>query len=388
MNPEQLQRSPPFSLLGEAAGDGHDGPPSTGGVTAISRVGINIHFPPRPCPDYLALLGREIALQAATLPTRGAVASLWLRGYPLRQLPTEALTELVFRLCSRFNLGHSQGVVRGIDLGPEHCRRENLALLRGLGFDAVRLMLDATIAAADRSLDQCQRALAAIDEFQPLRLQGSIFYGSDTSPLFAERLVNTLTDARAEAFELIHNAPAVRDASADTGSRRLFEGLAHQLEAAGYLPFGDRHFKHPTHGDVALRDNQRLAYGPWGFYNGDITLWLGLGIGADGMADGYLYHNTPDPDRYRERLLRDLSPITSWSATAVADAPLYHFIQALFCHHRVAMPPHLNPANHRRLLNQGWITDDNTELVLTPEGARNLQSVLRLLKPEGVDDHA
>ena len=52
------------------------------------------------------------------------------------------------------------------------------------------------------------------------------------------------------------------------------------------------------------------------------------------------------------------------------------------------MPPHLNPANHRRLLNQGWITDDNTELVLTPEGARNLQSVLRLLKPEGVDDHA
>lgn len=387
MNPEQLRRSPPFSLLGETLGEAHAQTPSRGDITAISRIAVNLYFPPRLCPDYLSLLGRDIALKAATLPTRGAVASLWLRGYPLRQLPTEALTELVFRVCSRFNLRHSQGVVRGIDLGPEHCLRENLALLRGLGFDVVRLVIDATIAAADRGLDQCQRALAAIAEFQPLRLRGTVLYGPDTSPLFTDRLMGALILSSAEDIELIHNLPPVRTASADNHCQRVFSQAADTLEGAGYLLFGDRTFKHPGHGDVALRNNHRLSYGPWGFYNNDIAHWLGFGIGADGITEGYLYHNTEDPARYRQLLDEDRSPIASWSRTPIVDSAPYRLIQALFCHHRADLPARLDPANHQRLLAEGWIIADAREVILTPAGARNLQSVLRLLCDDGVDDH-
>jgi hypothetical protein len=387
VNPEQLHRSPPFSLLGETLGGEHARIPSRGDITAISRVGINVYFPARHCPDYLSLLGRDIALKAATLPTRGAVASLWLRGYPLRQLPTEALTELVFRLCSRFNLRHSQGVVRGIDLGPEHCLREHLALVRGLGFDVVRLVIDATIATADRGLDQCQRALAAIDEFQPLRLRGTVLYGTDTNTLFADRLMGVLARSQAEEIELIQSIPPVRPASADCSLQRLFEGAAGSLEAAGYLLFGDRTFKHPRHGDVALRDNHHLSYGPWGFYNSDIANWLGLGIGADGISEGYLYHNTQDPARYRQLLDEECSPIASWSPTPIVDSAPYRLIQALFCHHRADLPARLDPASHQRLLAEGWIIADDREVILTPAGARNLQSVLRLLCDHGVDDH-
>jgi len=368
VNPGLIHSEPPFSLLPEVMVEPRiEAQP--GNVHSISPVGVNVYFPARHFPDYPHLLAREITLKTAAIATRGAVSSLWFRGYPLRQLPAEALTELVFRLCGHFNLRQASGSSRGIDLGPEHCARDNLALLRGLGFDVVRLLVDATFAGPDHSTNQCQRALVTIGDFASFRLRSTLLYGEDTSGTFLARVLATLMLARAEEIELVQCLPRAASAEALAACRKLFAESARQLEEQGYQLFNDHCFKGPSHPDRVLLASRRLAYGPWGFYCSDITLWVGLGLSADGLVDGYLYRNTGNPEDYRQRLEHRRIPAISWSATPVGDQPLYQLIQELFCYHRA---PALAPAVQHRLLALGWVEQSAQQLTLTRDGIYNL----------------
>ncbi len=384
MNPEQLTRIPPFSLLPEAA----EQYPTTGPevLPVIARGGINLYSPPRHCPGYLRLLCEEMAQRAPRFTTRGAVASLWFLGYPLRQLAAEDLTELVFRLGNRFNLHHNRGCDRGIHLGPEHCTRENLALLRGLGFDVVGLNLDATIAGPDRAIEPCQRAIAAIGDFSGMRVQAAISFGPDTSPVYLERLLCALTAAGAEDIDLAPTLPPVHHNQHQASCRQLFTRADGLLTEAGYSLFGDHSFKAGNHPHRVLQANRRLAYGPWGFYNAEVGQWLGLGLGADGLLDGYFYRNTGNADDYRTRLANRAPTEISWSTLPVTRQPVYTLIQQLFCYHRVFDPQSLPTGTRDALLARSWVVSEHDELRLTPEGIRNLQRLMREIIPQDGDD--
>lgn len=375
MNPGLTPSELAFRVLPEAAVEPRI-PAWSGTIPSICPVGVNVYFPPRRFPGYGQLLAQEIILKtAATLPC-GTVSRLWFRGYPMRQLPAGALTELIFRLCGRFNLRHTAGTTRGIDLGPEHCGRDNLALLRGLGFNVIRLVIDATFAGPDHSIDQCQRAVTTISDFPMLRLCSTVLYGEHTSGAFLTRVLSTLVLARAEEIELVRCGPRLGSSATLATCRKLFAEGAHQLEAQGYQLFNDHCFKRLCHPDRLLLANHRLTYGPWGFYSSATTLWVGLGLNADSLIDDYFHRNTGDPADYRRHLEHRRLPVIRWSAAPVGDQPLYQLIQQLFCYHRA---PALAPTVQRQLLASGWIEQNGDQWILTREGIYNLHQLFQAI---------
>jgi len=378
VNPEQLTRTPPFSLLPEAGTLGH-GPGVEEQLPDISRGGINLYSPAQHCPDYLALLCTEMTLRGPRFTTRGSVASLWFRGYPLRQLAAEDLTELVFRLSNRFNLHHNRGCDRGIHLGPEHCTRDNLALLKGLGFEVIRVILDATLAGPDSGITPFQRAIATVGEFAGMRLQATINYSTDTSEVYLSKALATLAAAQAEDIDLEACLPPVIGSQHLNHCQRLFFHTEATLLEAGYELFGDRSFKIIGHPHRLLRENSRLAYGPWGFYHSDISQWLGLGLGAEGLLDGYFYRNTHNPADYQERLHARLATEISWSTIPISQQPLYHLIQQLFCYHQMPDTALISISTREVLIQKGWLIHDGGLLRLTPLGKHNLQHLMRLI---------
>ena len=385
MKPEQVRRNPAFTVLSEETAENQSTCPGNP-IPSISRMGINLYFPPRVCEDYLGLLSREIHTKESLFSTKGPVASLWFRGYPLRQLSTDGITELVFRLCSRFNLKNNQGVDRGIHLGPEHCDRNTLALLKGLGFEVIRLTLDASIAGPDRSVGPVSRALEIIGEFSGLRLQCELCLGADTDPVYLDKVLALLVSAAAEEIELIPSLPAISTLGEQRLSQQTLDNGGLQLQQHGYLQFGENCFKRPCHGDIALRDNHRLCYGPWGFYNRDIVNWLGLGAAAEGISGGYLYHNMTDPDRYRHRVLNRLNPLASWSSTPLAEQDSYRLIQSLYCYHHIDSCKGYSNTTVKKLEARGWITRDQEQSKLTEAGTRNLGEVFQALISNLTDD--
>ncbi|KJS09699.1 MAG: hypothetical protein VR73_01400 [Gammaproteobacteria bacterium BRH_c0] len=377
MQPEQRRRNPAFTLLPEEPAARHKAPASAS-LPAISRTGINIYFPARPCQDYLNLLVQEMLLKDKIFSSKGPVASLWLRGYPLRQLTTDAMTELVFRLCSHYNLQNNLGAERGIELGPEHCDRNILALLKGLGFEVIRLMPDATLASADRSTDAVRRAMDVANEFAGLRLQWAVQLGADTDQAYLDKLLSLLMSSATEEIELIPCPPALQSIDDALLCQKITARAAQQLIDQGFQRFGEHCFKLPPHPDLLLRDNRNLCYGPWGFYKRDIVNWLGLGLGAEGIWGDYLYHNSGNPDCYRHRILNHQDPVAGWSCAPLADQQSYRVMQELYCYHSLGLiADSIGETSRARLVARGWLVPDGAQLRLTTAGVENLASVFR-----------
>ena len=376
MNPQQLSRKPPFSLLAEVGEQAYC-PNPLESLPVIARGGINLYSPAQHCPGYLALLCTEMVQRSPKFTTRGDIASLWFRGYPLRQLAAEDLTELVFRLGNHFDLHHNRGCDRGIHLSPEHCTRDNLALLRGLGFDVVRVILDATVAGADSGINPFQRAITTVGEFTGLRLQATVSYSTETSAIYLGKALTSLAVASAEDIDLEASLPPVVHSRHLTRCHRLFSQAESILLENGYELFGDRCFKRSSHPHRVLRDNRRLAYGPWGFYNSEVRQWLGLGLGAEGLLDGYFYRNTHHPEDYRARLLSKAPTEISWSTTPISQQPLYDLIQQLFCYHQVTDAGLLTALTLENLQKKSWLQCNNGHLQLTSAGIHNLQYLMR-----------
>ena len=328
---------------------------------------------------YINLLAREIRLKKDFLSSRQPVCSLRLKGFPLRQFNAEQLTELMFRLCCHFKVQEGERGERAISLSPEQCVSDTLALLKGLSFNNIQLRIDTSIAGPDRSLDPIRRAVHAIQEFSGFRISADIVFSADTSPLFLEKLVAFLSQAQVVEIAFHRNM----EGPASPGDHRIctqtFNRIADVAGQYGYRLIGDRCFKKTDHPDFHLRDQGMLSYGPWGFYSTALSEWLALGVAAEGMMGGYLYHNAAEVNDYRGLIEEEKPPVYGWSSKPVDQEEVFDFIQNLYCLHRVGR----QFFRHRETLLDslkvmGWLSESKDDLYLTPEGVSNMATICNL----------
>lgn len=356
-------------------------------LTSIAGAGVNINFPRSKISDYLGLLCREILLKSDYLCPRQSAHYLRLKGLPLLQLTSEELTELVFRLCSRFNILDGNQGERTLSLTPEQCKPDAMALYKGLGFNGLRLHIDASIASHDRSIDAIRKAVDNIRNYSGYQLGIDIIFGTDTSSVFLERLATYLIGSQACEIEFHWEGRDASQSYSSTAFRDLYLQMCTLMADANFVLFADRCFKCQDHPDIALRDSGRLAYGPWGFHSTACADWLSFGPGADGMIAGYLYHNAIDLNIYQQMVLANQPPVVGWSRHALAEEPVFALIQGFYCHHRVSRKLFSNcPSFLESLKTLGWLLANNDTCELTAAGKFNLERICNLYSRQETAD--
>lgn len=285
-----------------------------------SMAGIYIRCPANPIPGYSASLAEDIRLKNDFFPSSPPASTLWFAGRPLQQFSDDGLTEVIFRLC-RLGMIDNDSSVRGMHLGFGDCTGSNLALLKGLGINLIRLCVTAPEESASRGLPQLQRAMDLIAGFGGFRLQAQVNFTTPATLHQCRNLLAMLTKAACNEIELIPmpvKAP---------GQPSLPPALSSWLDTRGFRCRGDRIF---------IRDGGSSGhrYGPWGFYNPALGDWLGLGAGASGIARGYMYLNHSDPVAYTSSIGNAVVPVAGWSHQALESDTAYRVTQNLFCNHR------------------------------------------------------
>ncbi len=344
----------------------------TGRETEPSPAGVSLLCPSRPCAGFADAITTEMSLKREFLAAGQTIESLLLRGDPMRQFNAEQLTELVFRFCTGFDLADTDLGCRSIALTPEYCTRTNLALVKGLAFNFVELHLDASIAGPDRSIAPMERAATLIGEFAGLGLHCRIRLSADTDGGFIERLTTTLMACDCREIEFIPSPPPLRRGGNYRIGRPVRQRIARLLQEAGYRLRGDRDFTNETGPGNGLR------YGEWGFYDGRIQTWLGLGPAATGIVRRHLYRNARDIDAYLAKVKEGTQPVAEWSEAPVLSEPACEAAQQLFCYHR--LPGNTDPetmANLEKPMARGWLRTEGDSYSLTDAGIDNLRTLCR-----------
>lgn len=312
-------------------------------------TGINIYFPPDFCHDYHGLTWRELRLKQDWLAPGTSIASLWLRGFPLYQFNPDELTELVFRTCTELAVGNSGE--RGITLTADQCSNDRLALIRGLGFTAVKLLMPTNIDTGEQDI---RRALETLSDHRGMTIAAELHLAGEPRMSYLSELLPDFIAVPVSELWLIRPTPR----------------LAAMLSEFGYRQLGGCCFYHPGH----VRPPS-LRYSPWGFHAAGIVEWLGIGIAAPGIHQGMFHRNAADSVRYRNLVLSGRLPVAGWQPTAFTELPAYHRIQLLYCQHRIETGGPASPvAEH--LLKRGWITPDGR---LTAAGIGHFTELEQLL---------
>jgi coproporphyrinogen III oxidase-like Fe-S oxidoreductase len=348
--------------------------------TSISGAGITVHCPEKPVEEYLGLLVKELQQKKGYISSKQPVHDLRLMGHPLRQFGLEQLTELTFRLCTHFKIDGSSATARTFDVEPEQCQLETLALLKGLGFNHSRLIVDCDQNTAKHCLQALEAAIEQIETIGGMVFSVSITLSAATSQPQVDAILNLLSQRQSRDIEVHWKANSSDSAEIQqTSFLEQFTGLNDFLSRRGYFLFGDNSFKHPEHPDIALLESHKLRYGPWGFYSHKVGEWLGLGLGADGMIAGHLYHNTTNPNLYKKQVSTGLSPVSSWSQRPMSEEQEFEFIQQLYCDHRVEKRFFDDStALLDRLLKRRWLVDKGASCHLTAEGIVNLSNLCKM----------
>jgi len=348
-------------------------------LPTLSSAGILIQFPATKILGYVDLICTELLFKKRFLSARQKVRYLRLVGFPFRQLDGDQLTQLLFRLCSSYSVLEGRQGERSITLEPQQCLPDNLALLKGLGFNNIRMALDAATADTNQGLASIHKAVTNIDSYSVFNISATVYCCATTQPDFIYALVSLLAQAGAMEIAFSWRSPGAKQQRAWESMVKATHDL---MQTLSYQLFGDHCFKSLSHPDIALLKNNRLAYGPWGFHNSNSPEWLALGVAAEGMIGGYLYQNTADSSDYRKLIHTGLSPVRAWSWHPMADETVFDFIQQLYCHAQVekrffsANTALSTLFNNLKTLN--WVEEQGSRCRLTPEGSRNISTLYRL----------
>ena len=305
-------------------------------IAAQGSLGINVQCPPDTIDGYVSLLCREADLLRELLPDAQAAASLWLRGSPSRQFSPEAVTELIFRLSTRFPLVAATPI-RGVELSVAALTAERLALLTGLGFNRVGLRVDATLGSDARSLTRLCRILAQLDDFPALGAHCEVHFGARSCPAYLSRVLRAIRRAPVRSIALV-DPEQVRPSALDD-RRTVGELLALavcEMAGAGWASFGNAFFV-PANSSLATPEFRATAHiPPWGPQPMAGRLWLGLGIGAFGYHHPCYYRTTDSTAAYREALAARQLPEKYLHCLPPESVQALATTQSMLCRHEVS----------------------------------------------------
>lgn len=355
-------------------------------VNKISRLGLNIYSPAGKVPSYENLLCREMARRGRDYDTHQSVSSFWFSGHPLKQLSPEAITELCFRFSNHFSHSAALKAVRGICATISELNKSTLALLAGLQFNCIELMLDASIAGNDRSLDKLKALAELTADYSQIKLQFRIRIADHTHPDFLSRLLTHVTDTACQQVEVVcAETPTLRLQGETNSTRELLRNILQFFKALHWPGCGNNYFFAPQHPVSVLREQEKLMFTPWGYQSGNTQTLLGLGINGVSLIDGEYQRNCASADVYRKCISENAGlPITRYTVGHRAT-DLYKSLQTLLCYHQVSRPEQDVNRVLARLIDNGWLqaspSGRDKGLKLSENGLVDLIQVCALLCP-------
>ena len=352
--------------------------PSGTELSSITPIGINIYCPQQQVDDYEHLICQEVTLRRSLYKRHQPVASVWWLGSPLQQFSPEAITELCFRLSSHFT-HHQEGSTRGMAVTPMELNKNNLALIKGLNFNAIQLNIDAKVASCDRSLSNIETALQMLADYKSFDLSCVIKLSDQTHPDFIDRLLNLLKNSHCTHIEVSSQKNGPVSLQDKLTSQSQLTHINTYFDDCGWRVCGNNSFFAPSHPIARLPRQAKLEATPWGYLAKPIPLWLGFGVAALSLrADNYQY-NTPSSEQYVALLDDKKSPVQNHFRLAAKNKTNFLLIQQLLCQHAITST---DPRLHQQLsalIPDEWLQSKADSLALSAKGIVNLSTICEKL---------
>ena len=343
-------------------------------LSSIAQIGINIYCPQQRVDDYEHLICQEVTLRRSLYNRHQPVASVWWLGSPLQQFSPEAITELCFRLSSHFT--HQQeGSTRGMVVTPMELDKNNLALIKGLNFNAIKLNIDASVASGDRSLSNIETALQMLADYKSFDLSCVIKFSDQTHPDFIDRLLNLLESSHCSHIEVSSQKSGPVSLQDKLTSQNQLVRINKHFHDCGWRGCGNNNFFAPSHPLGNLPQKTKLEATPWGYMARQPALWLGFGVAALSLSAGNYQYNTPSSERYVSLLADKRLPVQSQFHLAADKASNFRLIQQLLCEHSIAPTTPQLQQQLTSLIPREWLKDDSDSLALNTLGIVNLSSI-------------
>ena len=343
-------------------------------ISSIAAMAINIYCPSEVIDDYEHLLCKEVALPQSFYDRKQTIASVWWLGSPLQQLSSEAITELCFRMSNYFPR-YQESTTRGLHVTPMELNKDNLALLKGLNFNAIKLNIDASIAGDDRSLSRVEAALQILADYKSFELSCIIKFSDQTHKNFLKRLFTLLESSHCTHIEVICPKKGPSSLQERQGCHDQLGDINSHFRLHNWQSCGNNNFFTQPHRAIALHKQGNLEANPWGYQARHIATWLGLGVGALTRKDNHYQYNNPSPQRYRALLSNKQSPVETQFVLRPDKKANFKLIQELLCQHRISTQnKQLHQALHT-LIPPHYFIEENHALRLTMAGIVALSSI-------------
>ena len=273
--------------------------------SSIAPIGIQVCVPGFPDSNntmhdasYFQALCSEIDYKSHNWSPRGSVRRLHWSGNIFSRLGKPDFTFVVHALSKRFKFDNEANLVCSVDLYLEYLNQENLALLRGLGFTSINLIIntsqvDASYLAESNNMFD---AITAMD-FQNVQVTINCNDSGDCDNIarniidFAKRLSPNSLEIRAKPGEQnsIDRLPC---------SEAVFKYLVGNMQRIGYAPLPK--VAH-SFGFIKLTASFSKLQSKWDDWKPKrASAFLSLGCAGVSRIGNLFLTNTPDVDLYEE----------------------------------------------------------------------------------------
>lgn len=348
--------------------------------------------------EYLDYLKQEIALQAALFSRGRPVTQMHWGGGTPTYLSEAEQTELMYHLARHFGLGQGAAVEYSIEIDPRTVNPDNIALLKGLGFNRVSFGVQDFDPAVQKAVHRLQSEAQTRSVYDAARAYGfrsisiDLIYGLplQTAASF-ERTVRTIIEMAPDRLSLFHYAhlperffPQSRIRAEDLPS--IDEKLAilamsqALLTDAGYVEIGMDHWA--KHDDALARAQQAgsLHRNFQGYSTQAECDLIGLGCSSIGKIDNLYAQNAKALPTYYEHISRGEIPLERGYLLTPDDELRRQVIMTMLCHLRVDWATICRPAGVEAA---DYFASELAELAALPDGLVELTPQALRVLPEG-----
>jgi len=304
--------------------------------------------------QYLDYLQREIRALATELGDRRSLAQYHWGGGTPTYLSPDQIEQLHRTVAAEFTL--QPGAEAAIEVDPRVTTREQIALLRQLGFTRLSMGVQDFAPDVQEAINRIQGERETIELYSYARQQGftsinvDLIYGLPRQRLdsFAATIgsVASMRPDRIAVYSFAHvpwirgNQRAIDESELPPPELKLelFAEARHQFLANGYVQIGMDHFALPTDELARASSAGTLHRNFMGYTVKPATDMVGVGVSAIGEVAGAFAQNVKKLSTYYEALDAGRFPIERGYALDQDDLIRRHVILGLMCNFTLDIP--------------------------------------------------
>ncbi len=339
---------PPKNTVGEvkSANAAKHGTLTTAPLGICINIPLTADKPVNPDQEIVKALLTEIRLYAEKYDRRPVTQLMWRNPYQITGGPE--VTEILHYLSSRFCLNPATPHEYCAEIDLLTITEDQLALLRGLGFNQILLRLDAPMASSSRedTREKLRRRTQRLRDYRFVNIGVKLSYGHSAYGLYHQRqLLDTVIALQPDRIILgeisedclwdTDNTPLLPPAT-DTHSQ--FALLYHSLQNAGYRVIGNDCFVKPHDGLAVAQSKHRLRHTVLNYNTSNASDLLGLGPGACSQLGRSYSHNASDFGDYALALQQELLPVHKSFTLSHTQHLVRLVIDQALCYHSIDVP--------------------------------------------------